>query len=674
MITAEFDSNPLDDNDSANLICNAYELGNFYVTMEREIFGKTEQLFRDRDLLSRVADNFYSQVRYDEEPKWYRLTIRGVYHAFDAAIYRCKIHDLQGNIVHSASAVLQINYIPAEFNPKCSIKGNKNLTRNSGSEVVLSCFSDLGFPPVDPPEWSYIGCNGNSRQYLPTPSLTNSVAYYSELRVTLSERDNGGMFICTISKLNVNFRRSCSFGTFNINGVSDCEANRESPATQGPATVIPPATQDPRIPPVIPEIPTPFPTTAPDSPVTVAVSFTLSPVNNGDIAEFNCRAQGLAGTEYSVEIWRQRDSVTERLFANMAILPGVGGSRISSTVSANGGIYSILVTNVEDQDGGTYTCRVGNEANSIVIHSASAVLEINPASYRPSCSINDDQTLTRHAGSAVLLVCYTETGFPSVNPPAWSYVACDGRSRMLPEPRIGLLAGGLYATLQVTLTEEDNGGSFICTVSRSDGTSYSKSCTPGTFAIIGAKGCGETTVVTTTNNPLQATTQKESVMGRRITATFLRSPVDPGDTAIFRCEAYGLESGDYVTIVRMESSRSRVERLFEKDEVWRQAPRGIRPGSISADGSDPKTYELFIGRVEYRYDAKTYTCTINTWDNTPVISASTVLQITGPQVAPRAGNETGTLPPPNNGLKPTLGVTTTIICFMVSSLIMQIVR
>ena len=125
-ITARFVNNVLDISGNAYLICEAYELGtfaNYYVTIERIIFARTEQLFRDPDLLDRVPDEIRIRVNTRTEPIEYGLSIRGVQYQLDAGTYNCIIRDPRGNIVSLANDALQINHLPAEFNPRCSITG-----------------------------------------------------------------------------------------------------------------------------------------------------------------------------------------------------------------------------------------------------------------------------------------------------------------------------------------------------------------------------------------------------------------------------------------------------------------------------------------------------------------------------------------------------------------------
>ena len=235
-ITASFVTSPVDNEDSASLICTAYELGNqgnYYVAIDRTRSSRVEPLFVNTEYITR-EDNIRVFVSSDE-PKEYRLSITGVYYLFDTGTYTCSIHDLSKNVVSSASATLDINHLPAEFNPRCSINGfNKDLSRNTGDEVVLGCHSDFGYPMVNAPVWSYSACDGSTTRTLPDAQLTQTGAYYSELIVTLTGDDNGGRFICSINRPDVGFNKNCTYGTFVIPDGTVCDVAMET--TGGPST------------------------------------------------------------------------------------------------------------------------------------------------------------------------------------------------------------------------------------------------------------------------------------------------------------------------------------------------------------------------------------------------------------------------------------------------------
>ena len=218
---ASFRENPIAEEEIALFLCRASNLGSNFVTIERTIFSRTEQLVVGQQILQSVDDNFFlSVLDNDDGSETYSMTIRGVHHLFDAGTYTCKIKTTGGVVLAQQSAQLNIIYNPASSDPRCSIVGSsENLSRIPGTEVRLGCHSEIGYPPVDI-SWSYSGCNTN--RVLPQPELTNSGAYYSELRVTLSEEDNGGRFICTISRSDGSFSSNCFRGPFMISGGPEC--------------------------------------------------------------------------------------------------------------------------------------------------------------------------------------------------------------------------------------------------------------------------------------------------------------------------------------------------------------------------------------------------------------------------------------------------------------------
>ena len=218
---ASFQENPIAEDGTAIFICKASNLGSNFITIERTIFSRTEQLVVDQRILDSVDDNFFLSVfNNDDGSETYSMTIRGVYHLFDAGTYTCKINTIDGVVLAQQSAQLNIIYNPASSDPRCSIVGSsENLSRVPGTEVRLGCHSEIGYPPVDI-SWSYTGCNTN--RVLPQPELTNSGVYYSELRVTLFEEDNGGRFICTISRSDGSFSSNCFRGPFMISGGTEC--------------------------------------------------------------------------------------------------------------------------------------------------------------------------------------------------------------------------------------------------------------------------------------------------------------------------------------------------------------------------------------------------------------------------------------------------------------------
>ena len=216
ILQAEFRKNPIDENGNAQFLCRVSNLGSNVLTIERKKFSRIEKIAVNGKILPSVDDNFFqADFENGDGSKTYIITIRGVHHIFDAGTYTCRIN--AGNsVLAEQSAILNINYTPGPSDPRCSIVGSsENLSRMPGNEVRLGCHSELGYPPVDI-SWSYSGCNMN--RALPQPELTNSGAYYSELRVTLSEEDDGGVFTCTISRPDGSFSSSCSRGPFVIPG------------------------------------------------------------------------------------------------------------------------------------------------------------------------------------------------------------------------------------------------------------------------------------------------------------------------------------------------------------------------------------------------------------------------------------------------------------------------
>ncbi len=229
-VTATFRNSVIDEYGVALLTCKFYNLGANFVEIERSILSRPEQLVLGQQLLPSVADNLFLTLTTNDGVYTYAITIREAHHYYDAGTYTCNIFNANQQTIASTPAQLNINYNPeTPFNPRCSIVQSSGLERISGSEVRLGCHSDLGYPPVDI-AWSYSGCNEG--RFLPQPSGTNSGAYYSELKVTLSGEDNGGVFFCTISRPDGSFSSSCSIGSFKVDGGKECIANDVIVTTQ----------------------------------------------------------------------------------------------------------------------------------------------------------------------------------------------------------------------------------------------------------------------------------------------------------------------------------------------------------------------------------------------------------------------------------------------------------
>ena len=597
-VTASFSTNPVDDDTTALFTCRIYNLGSNVVTIERTIFSATQQLVYGTEFLSNVDDNFFLSVfSNDDGSKTYLMTIRGVYHLFDAGTYTCKII-AGGSVIAEQSVILNINYTPGSSDPRCSIVGSsENLSRMPGSEVRLGCHSAIGYPPVDI-AWSYKGCNNRA---LPQPTLSNSGAYYSELRVTLTEEDNGGIFTCTISRPDGSFSNSCFRGPFEVQGGSVCDPSNALPVTSAPH-------QHTTLSNVLNE-------------ASVTASFQTNPVYEGSTATFICQVYNLGSNFVYIE--RTISSTTATISVGTQVLLDANDLVLSVRNNNDGSqTYTLTISDVTpQQDAGVYTCKVQTYQN-LILATQSASLQINaiivnttPAPVYPSITASFQQTPVNEGTSAVLLCQVYNLGSNhvsiertisstteqlSIGTQLQSGFTDDFRLYV----RVNNDGSQTYTMTILTVNREQDAGTYTCNVRSSQNQVLVRHSSYLQIIEI---------ILTTIPAPIIPS----------VTTSFQTSTVDEGSAANFVCQVYNLGS-NYVSIERTISSTT--EQLSLGTQVL---PAFINDWLLSVrfnnDGS--QTYTMTNHAVNFEQDAGTYTCNVRSSQNQVLVRHSSYLQI-----------------------------------------------
>ena len=607
--STSFSRNPVNNDGTALFNCQVYNLGSYTVSIERTIFSRTEQLSSGSNILPSVDDNFFlSTFNENDGSKIYSLTIRGVYHRFDAGTYTCKIMS-GSSVITQSSTDLNINYTPESPDPRCSVVGSSSddLTRTSGSEVRLACHSEIGYPPVDI-SWSYEGCN--SGRALPQPTLSDSGAYYSELRVTLTGEDNGGMFICTISRPDGSFSRSCSKGPFLVTGGTTCGMPPPMPPQVTPA----------------PQPPPPQPTQPVSNPSTITASFQSSSVDEGMTAILICQVYNLGSNFVSIE--RTISSTTESLALGTTVLPNFGNRMSLSVQNNNDGsqTYTMTISQLNRElDTGTYTCSVQTPQRQ-VLATQSVVLQINVIAVAPTPAnpyiTASFQTNPVDKDSNAVLICQVHnlgSNFVSIeraisstteSVALGSTVLQNFANRISLSVRNNNDGSQTYMLIISQANRQMDAGTYTCSVQTSQRQVLATQSAVLQINVVAV-------APTPANNPY-------------ITASFQTNPVNENRNAILICQVYNLGS-NFISIERIVSST--IESLTLATTVLPNVADNIYVSVLSNnDGS--QTYTLTIREVTREKDAGTYTCRAVTSQRQVLAMQSAVLQINAIAVVP----------------------------------------
>ena len=240
--------------------------------------------------------------------------------------------------------------------------------------------------------------------------------------------------------------------------------------------------------------------------MTVALLQTVSAVPNidansdatpttkeGDTIELACIITSLTSSDTIDYVkWIKSEMTGEMIYSvfdNVTIADPLNRYSVVEVVQSTLRIYTLMITDVQPQDGGLYACHVGytsGDSNPTAKSKSIDILVVYftpPPETSPSCLANSAvDTLT--IGSSLSLYCSTEPGNPVVNI-TWSRLTPSGFAEEIPTVKEAINGTDLIASLyNFNITADDDGDEFVCSITSVKFPDFNRSCTVGPLVVL----------------------------------------------------------------------------------------------------------------------------------------------------------------------------------------------
>lgn len=221
------------------------------------------------------------------------------------------------------------------------------------------------------------------------------------------------------------------------------------------------------------------------SQLTLKASAPVNPIENGGILSLHCQIKELP-KGHRVEIYRRISDHDEPLSVGDDVASDVG-DRVFLAVRYMGDgsvVYFLSITDITNEDGGTYLCKV-IRTSGVIGQVAEEHVDINvvyfPSDHYPQCdsSLRNSPGLQIKEGSALKLNCTSEKGNPTVDI-KWTKTG----GKVLPGNRVIESDYFVYAEAGITVTRRENNAVFLCEITSSGIPGESRTCHIGPITVI----------------------------------------------------------------------------------------------------------------------------------------------------------------------------------------------
>ena len=235
----------------------------------------------------------------------------------------------------------------------------------------------------------------------------------------------------------------------------------------------------------------------------------------GDTIELACIITALTPSDTIDYVkWTKSEMTGEMIYSifdNVTIADPLNRYSVVEVVQSTLRIYTLMITDVQPQDGGLYACHVGYTSGDSNPSAKSKSIDIlvvyftPPPETSPSCQADSDvDALT--IGASLSLNCSSEPGNPVVNI-TWSRLTPSGIAEEIPTVMETTTGTDLVVSLYIlNITVDHDGDEFVCSITSGKFPDFSRSCTVGPLVVNDTPTIGPTTGHPTTSGEPPATT------------------------------------------------------------------------------------------------------------------------------------------------------------------------
>ncbi len=224
--------NPIHEGSILSIRCQIWNLPseNYQVTIFRTTPGGQHEMIAVDDHVTLENDNaFLAERQMTDGSIVYLLSV--IYSPRSAAgEYVCKLRDIIGILTDlpSDSIHLQFFYFPSKSDPVCT-SDTKSIV-SIGSNVTVTCSSDIGSPPVS------IQWQSDGETDIRHDKYEKQGRKYAVLKFQVSKYHAGAMFSCKVSSVAFPQRtQTCHYGPIVLEGIATNELN--VPHTEIPSSI-----------------------------------------------------------------------------------------------------------------------------------------------------------------------------------------------------------------------------------------------------------------------------------------------------------------------------------------------------------------------------------------------------------------------------------------------------